>query len=81
MKKAIANLKAIVEVMDALSKDADPNGVGRLIIEEVHHFCPPTSECTFQEAVNHITIVKIYLGFTTYSFIITTNCMGLSYSF
>ncbi|XP_040989322.1 callose synthase 10 [Juglans microcarpa x Juglans regia] len=35
MKKAIANLKAIVEVMDALSKDADPNGVGRLIIEEL----------------------------------------------
>ncbi|PQP97049.1 callose synthase 10-like [Prunus yedoensis var. nudiflora] len=35
MKKTIATLRALVEVMEALSKDADPNGVGRLITEEV----------------------------------------------
>lgn len=35
MRKVIATLKALVEVMEALSKDADPDGVGRLIMEEV----------------------------------------------
>ncbi|RXH96125.1 hypothetical protein DVH24_008625 [Malus domestica] len=35
MKKTIATLRALVEVMEALSKDADPNGVGRLITEEL----------------------------------------------
>ncbi|XP_034216487.1 callose synthase 10-like [Prunus dulcis] len=35
MKKMIATLRALVEVMEALSKYADPNGVGRLIMEEV----------------------------------------------
>lgn len=35
MKKTFATLRALVEVMEALSKDADPNGVGRLITEEV----------------------------------------------
>lgn len=35
MKRIIANLRALVEVMEALSKDADPHGVGRLITEEV----------------------------------------------
>lgn len=34
-KKVIANLRALVEVMEALSGDADPQGVGRLIREEV----------------------------------------------
>ncbi|KAK7824056.1 callose synthase 9 [Quercus suber] len=34
MRKVIATLRALVEVMEALSKDADP-GVGRLIIEEL----------------------------------------------
>ncbi|BBH03870.1 glucan synthase-like 8 [Prunus dulcis] len=34
MKKMIATLRALVEVMEALSKYADPNGVGRLIMEE-----------------------------------------------
>lgn len=42
MKKVMATLRAIVEVMESLSKDADPDGVGRLIIEEVHAFCMPT---------------------------------------
>lgn len=37
MRKVIATLRALVEVMEALSKDADP-GVGRLIIEEVLAF-------------------------------------------
>ncbi|BFG32377.1 hypothetical protein CerSpe_186510 [Prunus speciosa] len=35
MKKTIATLRALVEVMEALSKYADPNGVGRLITEEL----------------------------------------------
>ncbi|KAL6281198.1 hypothetical protein ACE6H2_018079 [Prunus campanulata] len=35
MKRTIATLRALVEVMKALSKDADPNGVGRLITEEL----------------------------------------------
>lgn len=35
MKKVFATLKALVEVMEALSKDADPHGVGRLIMEEL----------------------------------------------
>ncbi|KAL4634267.1 hypothetical protein ACB092_04G187700 [Castanea dentata] len=34
MRKVIATLRALVEVMEALSKDADPR-VGRLIIEEL----------------------------------------------
>lgn len=34
-KKVIANLRALVEVMEALSGDADPQGVGRLIMEEL----------------------------------------------
>ena len=35
MKKVFATLRALVEVMEALSKDADPHGVGRYIMEEV----------------------------------------------
>lgn len=35
MKKVVATLRALVEVMEALSKDADPDGVGRLIKDEV----------------------------------------------
>ncbi|KAF7838212.1 callose synthase 10 [Senna tora] len=35
MKKVIATLRALVEVMEALSKDADPEGVGGLIMEEL----------------------------------------------
>ncbi|KAF3437237.1 hypothetical protein FNV43_RR19990 [Rhamnella rubrinervis] len=35
LKRIIANLRALVEVMEALSKDADPDGVGRLITEEL----------------------------------------------
>ncbi|KAL5544007.1 hypothetical protein UlMin_007791 [Ulmus minor] len=35
MRKVIATLRALVEVMEAVSKDADPNGVGRLIKEEL----------------------------------------------
>ncbi|KAI4336268.1 hypothetical protein L6164_014813 [Bauhinia variegata] len=34
-KKVIATLRALVEVMEAHSKDADPNGVGGLITEEL----------------------------------------------
>lgn len=35
MKKVLATLRALVEVMEALSEDADPDGVGRLIKEEL----------------------------------------------
>ncbi|PPS12675.1 hypothetical protein GOBAR_AA07956 [Gossypium barbadense] len=35
MKKVLATLRALVEVMEALSKDADPDGVGRLIKDEL----------------------------------------------
>ncbi|KAG5537088.1 hypothetical protein RHGRI_024510 [Rhododendron griersonianum] len=35
MKRVFATLRALVEVMEALSKDAAPDGVGRLIVEEV----------------------------------------------
>lgn len=35
MKKVFATLRALVEVMEALSKDTAPDGVGRLIVEEV----------------------------------------------
>ncbi|XP_061360871.1 callose synthase 10 [Gastrolobium bilobum] len=35
MKTVIATLRALVEVMEALSKDADPSGVGGLIMEEL----------------------------------------------
>lgn len=35
MKKVFATLRALVEVMEALSKDAAPDGVGPLIKEEV----------------------------------------------
>ncbi|XP_042505400.1 callose synthase 10-like isoform X2 [Macadamia integrifolia] len=35
MKKVFATLRALVEVMEALSKDAPPDGVGRLITEEL----------------------------------------------
>ncbi|XP_021638598.2 callose synthase 10 isoform X2 [Hevea brasiliensis] len=35
IKKVLATLRALVEVMEALSTDADPDGVGRLIIEEL----------------------------------------------
>ncbi|KAK6250205.1 hypothetical protein QUC31_007692 [Theobroma cacao] len=35
MKKVFATLRALVEVMEALSKDAEPDGVGRLIKEEL----------------------------------------------
>ncbi|KAK6920584.1 Glycosyl transferase, family 48 [Dillenia turbinata] len=35
MKKVIATLRALIEVMEALSKDALPDGVGRLIMEEL----------------------------------------------
>lgn len=31
-----AILRALVEVMEALSKDAAPDGVGRLIMDEVN---------------------------------------------
>ncbi|XP_024168978.1 callose synthase 10 [Rosa chinensis] len=35
MKKTIAILRALIEVMELLSKDADPHGVGRQITEEL----------------------------------------------
>lgn len=35
MRKVFATLRAVVEVMESLSKDAAPDGVGRLIMEEL----------------------------------------------
>ncbi|KAL6584462.1 Callose synthase 10 [Orobanche minor] len=35
MKRVFATLRALVEVMEALSKDAAPDGVGRIIVEEL----------------------------------------------
>ncbi|CAN1777271.1 Callose synthase 10 [Linum perenne] len=35
MKKVFSTLRALVEVMESLSKDADQHGVGRLIIDEL----------------------------------------------
>lgn len=35
MKKVFATLRALVDVMEALSKDADPHGAGRHIMEEL----------------------------------------------
>ncbi|KAH1255058.1 Callose synthase 10 [Glycine max] len=35
MRKIIATLRALVEVLESLSKDADPGGVGGLIMEEL----------------------------------------------
>ncbi|KAH1246117.1 Callose synthase 10 [Glycine max] len=35
MRKIIATLRALVEVLESLSKDADPSGVGGLIMEEL----------------------------------------------
>jgi hypothetical protein len=83
MKKVMATLRAIVEVMKSLSKDADPDGVGRLIIEEVHAFCTPTLDLTFKKTVQHIILFKtylcilcnlcichLYLGFTSSSLIV-----------
>ncbi|KAA8540725.1 hypothetical protein F0562_024356 [Nyssa sinensis] len=35
MRKVFATLRALIEVMEALSKDAAPDGVGRIIMEEL----------------------------------------------
>ncbi|KAF9605021.1 hypothetical protein IFM89_013187 [Coptis chinensis] len=35
MKRVFATLRALIDVMEALSRDADPDGVGRKIIEEL----------------------------------------------
>lgn len=37
-KRAFATLRALVEVMESLSKDTGPDGVGQLITEEVSIF-------------------------------------------
>lgn len=39
MKRVFANLRALIEVMESLSKDAASDEVGRLIIEEVLLSC------------------------------------------
>lgn len=35
MRKVFATLRALIEVLEVLSRDADPDGVGRSIREEV----------------------------------------------
>lgn len=39
MKKVFATLRALVEVLEALSKDVSPDGVGNLIMAEVLSPC------------------------------------------
>lgn len=39
MKRIFSTLRALVEVMEVLAKDADPSGVGRLIQDEVQYSC------------------------------------------
>ncbi|GAV80876.1 Glucan_synthase domain-containing protein/FKS1_dom1 domain-containing protein [Cephalotus follicularis] len=46
MKKVLATLTALVEVMEALSKDADSAGVGRLIMEELRRIKKADGELT-----------------------------------
>lgn len=55
-----ATLRALVEVMDALSKDAAPSGVGRLIMDEVLSTFFPTFLA--HAGSNYVSV------FTCYSF-------------
>ncbi|KAE8123986.1 hypothetical protein FH972_018899 [Carpinus fangiana] len=57
MKKVMATLRAIVEVMKSLSKDADPDGVGRLIIEELRRI--KRSDATLSAELTPYNIVPL----------------------
>lgn len=57
MKRVVATLKALVEVMEALSNDADPNGVGRLIKDELRRL--KASEATLSAELTPYNIVPL----------------------
>ncbi|KAJ7956112.1 Callose synthase-like protein [Quillaja saponaria] len=57
MKKVVATLRALVEVMEALSKDADPDGVGRLITEELRKI--KVSDATLSAELTPYNIVPL----------------------
>ncbi|XP_059441555.1 callose synthase 10 [Corylus avellana] len=57
MKKVMATLRAIVEVMKSLSKDADPDGVGRLITEELRRI--KRSDATLSAELTPYNIVPL----------------------
>ncbi|PON45648.1 Glycosyl transferase [Parasponia andersonii] len=57
MKKIVATLKALVEVMEALSKDADPRGVGGHIKEELQKI--KKSEATLSGELTPYNIVPL----------------------
>lgn len=57
MKKVFATLRALVEVMEALSKDAAPDGVGPLIKEELRRI--KTSDATLSGELMPYNIVPL----------------------
>ncbi|GMP34028.1 hypothetical protein CsSME_00007077 [Camellia sinensis var. sinensis] len=57
MKKVFATLRALVDVMEALSKDAAPDGVGRLIREELRRI--KNSEATLSGELTPYNIVPL----------------------
>ncbi|XP_020235766.1 callose synthase 10 [Cajanus cajan] len=57
MKKIIATLRALVEVLEALSKDADPSGVGGLIMEELRKM--KKSSVTFSGELTPYNIIPL----------------------
>uniref|UniRef100_A0A803P8P0 1,3-beta-glucan synthase n=2 Tax=Cannabis sativa TaxID=3483 RepID=A0A803P8P0_CANSA len=57
MKKIVATLRALVEVMEALSKEADPRGVGGLIKEELRRI--KSSEATLSGEFTPYNIVPL----------------------
>ncbi|KAL5750690.1 hypothetical protein ACOSP7_025293 [Xanthoceras sorbifolium] len=57
MKKVFSTLRALIEVMEALSKDADPDGVGRLIMEELQRI--KTADATLSGELTPYNIVPL----------------------
>ncbi|XP_024025005.1 callose synthase 10 isoform X1 [Morus notabilis] len=57
MTRIVATLKALVEVMEALSNDADPDGVGRLIKDELRRL--KASEATLSAELIPYNIVPL----------------------
>ncbi|GMY15024.1 callose synthase 10 isoform X6 [Fagus crenata] len=57
MRKVIATLRALVEVMEELSKDAHPDGVGRHIIEELRRI--KRSDATLSAELTPYNIVPL----------------------
>lgn len=71
MRKVIANLKALVEVMEALSKDA-PEEVGKLITDEVLPFHFISFANMYAGNFSFCNIVKVRaICFTLLVFVLT----------